>query len=321
MKKTKRDIHKEIMYNKIMPTGHMKRNGFEEYIDENDDTASFSFPEKAEVNPSEYSQNLSSEAAIERKSRMAAEEKRIARQIDSENDNIVKILSAKEQSAVPQKPVQPTPPPAPVREEIPEPAKNVNTEDLQETVRENISELPKPEITDDLQKSVTDVIPEQPAAKEIIPPAEKEIPAVQDIPKPEKKPVIAEPPVVENKKIIADDKPTKKTELSVDDILNEIPDSKSKYSKPKPQLPELVNINEVMINEKIDGILEKFNCCKCPACKLEVIATALNKLSPQYVIKKDENTVPDAISESNYAKINSALINAIITLRANPVHK
>ncbi|MGN0605717.1 MAG: late competence development ComFB family protein [Oscillospiraceae bacterium] len=301
MKKTKRDIHKEIMYNKIMPTGHMKRSGFEEYVDVNDDNniSSISFPEKADINPEEFKPKTPAESASERKARMAAEEDRAAQKIDSENENIVKILSEKEKTIH-----QPPEPPKPAE----------NIQPAPNAVNEKKPELKKP------AENIQPETPEPPQPVQIVKNYDAEV-ITENTPLAENVPfdkAIRDETAVSDNSTVSDSK----KEFSVDDILNEIPENKpSVKSAPKVQLPELININEVMINNKIDEILDKFNCCKCPDCKLEVIATALNKLSPQYVIKRNEHTVPDAIAESSYAKINSALINAIITLRANPVHK
>ncbi|MEM1485292.1 late competence development ComFB family protein [Oscillospiraceae bacterium PP1C4] len=81
----------------------------------------------------------------------------------------------------------------------------------------------------------------------------------------------------------------------------------------------LVNIMEKLVVEKLDAAFAKFNCCKCDRCKQDVAAIALNKLTPKYVVT-DQSSMIDLISRQTSAEVTTAIIKAILIVRANPRH-
>jgi hypothetical protein len=233
MKKTRRDIHKEIMYNKIMPTSHTRKNADSNDTDEN--AFGFYFHENAEDEEPEISEMPASVSQTE----ITASEKE--NNTEGDNDSIVKILSEyneyKDKKAA--------------RKEQQE-SEDSENEDFSEDSDENQYDSEDNDISDDDDSS-------------------------------------------EPENIISQNK--------------------------ESQYPKLINIKEIMIHNKIDEVLEKFNCCKCDSCKLEITAIALNRLTPQYTICHSDEELEEFIPHSEYSKVTSALINAIITIRANPVHK
>lgn len=83
---------------------------------------------------------------------------------------------------------------------------------------------------------------------------------------------------------------------------------------------ELVNIMELLVNERIDAALEKFRCCTCDKCKKDVTAITLNKLVPCYIVSSDETKRTDA--ESKFAgQVATGLVQAILTVKARPTHE
>ena len=45
----------------------------------------------------------------------------------------------------------------------------------------------------------------------------------------------------------------------------------------------VVNIMEKIISEKLDFQLKDCDCCKCNECRQDMLAYALNSVSPKYV--------------------------------------
>jgi competence protein ComFB len=86
-----------------------------------------------------------------------------------------------------------------------------------------------------------------------------------------------------------------------------------------PQTPVLMNLMEYLVSQRVDEVLAKFNCCNCSKCKKDAIALALNKLPPKYVVKINDPTL-DYTKNKSAAEILTALIQAVLTVRANPRH-
>lgn len=258
MKKTKRDIHKEIMYNKIMPTSHSRKN-FEEII-EDDVDIQFPFPDKADIIKPE----ISSDMKNENKSAVSEKNNDYSNKIDSENENIVKILSEYNE------------------------------------YKEKKSAVLNEKLSDNAEKILNDLTAKSAEKKEI--PAEEKV-------------------TEDTKTIIEENIPSETDSKKEDNQETSKEITEKPEPAPEPQLPKLVNLKEKMIALKIDEILEKFNCCKCPSCKLEITSIALNRLSPMYIIAKNDADIDEHMTETDYSEITSALINAIITVRANPIHK
>lgn len=81
----------------------------------------------------------------------------------------------------------------------------------------------------------------------------------------------------------------------------------------------IVNIMERLVLDKLDSAFSKFNCCKCDRCKKDVVALALNKLAPKYVVA-EQDRLRDFIAVQTQTEVTTALVQAIITVRANPRH-
>jgi hypothetical protein len=81
----------------------------------------------------------------------------------------------------------------------------------------------------------------------------------------------------------------------------------------------VVNVMEKLVIDKFDTAIIKFKCCKCDRCKKDIMALALNKLPPKYVVlnKGEETPEPD---EQTKAQVITALIQAILKVRAQPRH-
>jgi competence protein ComFB len=81
----------------------------------------------------------------------------------------------------------------------------------------------------------------------------------------------------------------------------------------------VVNTMESCVLGKLDEVLERFSCCRCDRCKKDIVALALNKLPPKYMVLADGQPEPDIDAQTN-AQIVAAMIQAVIKVRAHPRH-
>ncbi|MDD4571266.1 MAG: late competence development ComFB family protein [Clostridia bacterium] len=81
----------------------------------------------------------------------------------------------------------------------------------------------------------------------------------------------------------------------------------------------LVNTTETLVLEKLDAVLNRFNCCKCDRCKKDIVALALNKLPPKYMVLAETQPLPIIGTQEN-AQVVSAIIQAILTVRNHARH-
>ena len=81
----------------------------------------------------------------------------------------------------------------------------------------------------------------------------------------------------------------------------------------------LVNAMESIVLEKLESALARFQCCKCDRCKKDIVAMALNKLPPKYMVLLEGQPTPDIDPQTN-AQVVTAVIQAILAVRAHPRH-
>lgn len=81
----------------------------------------------------------------------------------------------------------------------------------------------------------------------------------------------------------------------------------------------VINIMESKVIGKLDELLEHFSCCKCDRCKKDIVALALNKLPPKYMVMASGQPEPEIDKQTN-AEVVSALIQAAVKVRAHPRH-
>ena len=84
--------------------------------------------------------------------------------------------------------------------------------------------------------------------------------------------------------------------------------------------PLLVNLMEAFVEKRLDAALKKFKCCACERCRKDVLAIALNKLPPLYVIEDDPD-IRDLHERERAAQVATALVQAILTVKARPPHE
>lgn len=83
------------------------------------------------------------------------------------------------------------------------------------------------------------------------------------------------------------------------------------------------NIVEKLVWDSLDGVLDaKEGACHCEKCKADIVAFALNHLSPKYVATDKGETIARAGSLDNTVRISVlvALAEAVELVTAHPRH-
>ena len=84
----------------------------------------------------------------------------------------------------------------------------------------------------------------------------------------------------------------------------------------------VVNVAEVLANEKVNEIMDRMGMCTCSRCKADVLALALNSLPTKYVTT---DAGKQYIQLNSYKRqfetdVVSALIKATLTVKSSPKH-
>lgn len=82
---------------------------------------------------------------------------------------------------------------------------------------------------------------------------------------------------------------------------------------------KFVNLQELLVLEKIDIAFTKFTCCDCERCRKDIVAITLNMLPSRYHVISDGEPQKQATNQQ-HAEVSSAIIKAILIVRTNPRH-
>ena len=83
-------------------------------------------------------------------------------------------------------------------------------------------------------------------------------------------------------------------------------------------VPEKINIMELLIEEKIDQAMKKFRCCECSGCRKEIFDIALDTVGEKMVDNKPD-TIAIAINDTgSRGAVTTALVKAILRVKAKP---
>lgn len=86
---------------------------------------------------------------------------------------------------------------------------------------------------------------------------------------------------------------------------------------------DIKNLMEQIVWDKLDHMLEEYDCCKCEVCKNDMAAYALNTLKPRYVNSQEGELFSklDTTRYQNSIDIDVAVSKAIAIVSASPKHK
>lgn len=86
---------------------------------------------------------------------------------------------------------------------------------------------------------------------------------------------------------------------------------------------ELHNYTETVVNEVLNEILATRNdICKCEQCRLDIMAKALNNLSPQYYVSNRGEVFSKILSTylETRTKVVTEVTKAIMKISRSPHH-
>lgn len=87
----------------------------------------------------------------------------------------------------------------------------------------------------------------------------------------------------------------------------------------QPEHPMPRNVMELAVDDVIDSVIHKFNCCPCNRCRCDVAAIALNALPVQYMTGS-EDVLREAARQVESKTVYNALIKAVLQVRSHPNH-
>lgn len=82
----------------------------------------------------------------------------------------------------------------------------------------------------------------------------------------------------------------------------------------------LINMIEKAVSDQLDGVLERFKCCKCDRCKKDITALSLNALAPKYVVTSAEKPLSEHHIGQTVSEVTTAIVRAVIKVKAEPRH-
>lgn len=82
------------------------------------------------------------------------------------------------------------------------------------------------------------------------------------------------------------------------------------------------NITELLVEAKLDSMLEKSDCCKCEKCRDDIMAYALNRLPPKYISTEEGELFAkvSTLSEKYNFDVIKAIAMAIEVVSNHPRH-
>lgn len=82
------------------------------------------------------------------------------------------------------------------------------------------------------------------------------------------------------------------------------------------------NIMEQVVEQEYEKIKDTLDCCTCPVCRDDIIAYALNRLPPQYVVTHLGRKASEIMMtcQQNSTDIRITICQAADHIRSHPRH-
>lgn len=82
------------------------------------------------------------------------------------------------------------------------------------------------------------------------------------------------------------------------------------------------NMMETIVEEELDAVGQELECCLCEQCRNDIVALALNRLPPQYVVTKAGGAIrkADTMRIQHMTDVRTALIQAAQMVKSQPRH-
>ena len=99
-------------------------------------------------------------------------------------------------------------------------------------------------------------------------------------------------------------------------------DDNSNMDRASSQKYIFVNVAEEIVRSKVPAIMEESNMCTCERCTNDVVALALNKIPPRYVVTRKGKLYAriNACLPQYQADLLEAIVNACNTVKTNTRH-
>ena len=87
-------------------------------------------------------------------------------------------------------------------------------------------------------------------------------------------------------------------------------------------MKRLKNFNEDWVKIYLDRHISSFGVCTCESCRLDIMAIALNKLPPQYVVTEREEAYASMseMSQQRMIDIVTVITEAVMIVQSRPSH-
>lgn len=91
---------------------------------------------------------------------------------------------------------------------------------------------------------------------------------------------------------------------------------------PPGEEPQLHNLMERMLRERLDRTIDILGCCNCERCKMDIMAISLNALPSAYgVVWDNDPSYIKKLRGSYEVKVTAALIQAVRQVNSAPRHE
>lgn len=278
MPKFRKRISKQMMFNKLMPTGVSKysvapnvRNTppYDPDFDE-DEEATFGEEEFEEVKKPKH-----------KKKKIVVKKVEPETEKVEENDDISEEIEEVEEKPKTKKKTVKAPEPEPEEVEEIEEAEEVEEETSEEsdTEDENVEE--------DESETETEEVAEE----------DKSQPATEENVPEQTEPEQAEESAETSEK-------SEKTE----EVKETVPPAETVVDDTKQIV---VNVYEKILAEKIDEAIAKFKCCDCEICRNKITAAVLNAIPASYVIANREE-LEQIIADTDITELNKVLMRSVL---------
>ena len=87
-------------------------------------------------------------------------------------------------------------------------------------------------------------------------------------------------------------------------------------------MKQLRNYNEKWVLNYLERHIDSFETCECDDCKLDIMAIALNKLPPQYVVTEKGAIFASVneMSQQRMVDLATAVTEAVMLVKSRPRH-
>jgi len=188
---------------------------------------------------------------------------------------------------------------------------------MPELISEPESEpMPEPEpVIEPISEPEPELIPEpEPEPELILEPEPMREP--EPVPEPEPEPALASEPTPE-----PEPEPTPEPEPAPVPEPEPIPEPGPEEEDDEHAL-SCFNICQALVESKVDHYLKLFHVCRCPRCRIDVIALTLTNMPPKYVVARRGELVP--LLSMYEGRLNADVISHIMTackeVKAHPNH-